>query len=113
MSWRPSFHELLHLWSPYTRLDHDAHSDASILPSLAHPTLNRIKLLLEMHQTPQSPQIGRVEGLSHQIREHQLGRNVLRRDNTALSEVAQILVLHKMCLDLMEEASLSIWPMAA
>ena len=88
VSLRPSMNELLNPWSPYTRLDHDAHSDASILPSLAPPTLNRIKLLLEPHQTPLRPQIGRIEGLSHQVREHQLGRNVLRRDNTALSEVA-------------------------
>ena len=87
MSFLSSNLDILHSWAPYARLEHDAHSDASMLPSLAPPTLRRIQLLLDTHQTPQSPQLGRIEGLSNQVHEHQLVRNVLNRDDTALIEV--------------------------
>ena len=50
--------------------------------------------LLKPHQASQSRQLGCVERLRHQARYHPLGLNVLRRDDTASIEIAQILVPH-------------------
>ena len=74
----------------HARLQHVGHCDAAISPALASTSHS----LLKVHQAPQCRQLGRIEGLRHQVRDHQLGSNVLRRDDTASSEIAQVLVPH-------------------
>lgn len=61
--------------------------------SLLHLVI-RVSLLLELHQAAQSRQLRCFEDLRHQGRDHQLRLNVLRRDDAASREVAQILVPH-------------------
>ena len=50
--------------------------------------------LLKVHQALQRLQLGCIEGLRHQVRDHHLGSNVLRRDDSTSSEIAQVVVLH-------------------
>ena len=87
-----SLHSLM--YALHARLHHVGHYDAAISPVLAPQFFIHVAFFIEAESNCTASPAWLRRGLLHQVRDYQLGSNVLRRGDTASSEVTQILVPH-------------------